>query len=110
MTDPEMSERAFPSTVQSGVTGFAAKPGATPATRTRTNFLQDRLRSGVMRRGGGGATYLLVVDDEPIIREMVRRYFEFHGFEVGECTDVEDARAKIVARPPDAALLDKNLP
>lgn len=62
---------------------------------------------GLERTGG---RYVLVVDDEPIIREMVRRYLEYHGFEVGEAADMEEARQKIHARPPDGALLDKNLP
>ena len=53
---------------------------------------------------------MLVVDDEPIIREMVKRYHEYHGFEVGEASDAREARAKIAERPPDGALLDKNLP
>jgi DNA-binding response OmpR family regulator len=57
-----------------------------------------------------GGRYVLVVDDEPIIREMVKRYLEYHGFEVAEAADAKEARQKIHARPPDAVLLDKNLP
>ena len=54
--------------------------------------------------------YILVVDDEEVIRRTLRRYFEHHGYEVGEAPDIEEARGSLHARAPDGVFLDKNLP
>ena len=57
-----------------------------------------------------GKGYLLVVDDEEVIRRTLRRYFEHHGYDVGEAPDLTEARESLKARTPDAVFLDKNLP
>jgi DNA-binding response OmpR family regulator len=60
--------------------------------------------------GNGDRRYLLVVDDEEVIRRTLRRYFEHHGYEVAEAPDLAEARASLRTRAPDGVLLDKNLP
>jgi two-component system response regulator ResD len=53
---------------------------------------------------------ILVVDDEATIREVVRRYLEYEGFEVCEAADGEAALAVYEKQPPDLIILDLMLP
>ncbi|MGZ6874601.1 MAG: response regulator, partial [Blastococcus sp.] len=49
---------------------------------------------------------VLVVDDEPKIREVLRGYLESEGFVVGEAADGESALARLRSDPPDLVILD----
>lgn len=53
---------------------------------------------------------VLVVDDEPMVREVLARYLTHDGFEVVEAEDGDDAVALLDARSPDLVLLDLMLP
>jgi DNA-binding response OmpR family regulator len=53
---------------------------------------------------------VLVVDDEPPIRTVLRGYLEAEGFKVYEASDGEAALASVRADPPDLVLLDIMLP
>ena len=53
---------------------------------------------------------VLVVDDEPMIREVVTRYLELDGFRVQEAADGETARRMLAAHRPDLVVLDVMLP
>jgi DNA-binding response OmpR family regulator len=53
---------------------------------------------------------VLVVDDEPMVREVLSRYLEQSGFEVEAAADGERAMAAFDARRPDLVLLDLMLP
>ncbi len=53
---------------------------------------------------------VLVVDDEPHIRTVLRRYLEADGLAVIEAADGEAALAAIRENPPDLVLLDVMLP
>jgi two-component system phosphate regulon response regulator OmpR len=53
---------------------------------------------------------VLVVDDDPAIREMLVDYLGGHGFEVEAAADGAAAREAVAARTPDVALLDVGLP
>ena len=53
---------------------------------------------------------VLVVDDEPIVREVVVRYLEREGHTTLEAGDGIAARAAIEKSPPDLVLLDVMLP
>jgi DNA-binding response OmpR family regulator len=55
-------------------------------------------------------TRLLVVDDDPSVRALLRDYLERHGFEIGEAATGEQMRAEIERELPDAVLLDIRLP
>jgi len=55
-------------------------------------------------------TRILVVDDEPGIREVIRLGLRRAGFEYDEAGDAEQARERIAAHPPDLILLDWMLP
>ena len=53
---------------------------------------------------------VLVVDDEPMVRDVLSRYLERSGFEVEAAADGERALAAFDARRPDLVLLDLMLP
>src|SRR6201986_760762 len=53
---------------------------------------------------------VLVVDDEPHIRAVLRGYLEAEGFAVAEAADGEAAVGAVRRQPPDLVLLDVVLP
>jgi DNA-binding response OmpR family regulator len=53
---------------------------------------------------------ILVVDDEPIVREVVARYLERDGHTIIETDDGNRARAILEGRLPDLVVLDVMLP
>jgi DNA-binding response OmpR family regulator len=53
---------------------------------------------------------VLVVDDEPHIRTVLRGYLEADGFAVSEAADGEAAISQVRRHPPDLVLLDVMLP
>jgi DNA-binding response OmpR family regulator len=53
---------------------------------------------------------VLVVDDEPMVREVLARYLEKEGFAVEEAEDGEEALSRFEAAAPDLVLLDLMLP
>jgi DNA-binding response OmpR family regulator len=55
-------------------------------------------------------TTVLVVDDEPIVRDVVVRYLERAGFETVAAENGDAARALIERTPPDLVVLDVMLP
>jgi DNA-binding response OmpR family regulator len=56
------------------------------------------------------ASRVLVVDDDPTVSEVVRRYLERDGFVVESATDGASTLAAVAARPPDLVVLDLGLP
>jgi len=57
-----------------------------------------------------GGAHVLVVDDEPIVRDVLSRYLVRSGFSVDSAGDGEAAMAAFEHRPPDLVLLDLMLP
>lgn len=55
-------------------------------------------------------TRVLICDDEPVLRQMVRDYLDGRGFVVAEADGAEDMRRKIGVEPPDVIVLDINMP
>jgi DNA-binding response OmpR family regulator len=55
-------------------------------------------------------TTILVVDDEPIVRDVIVRYLNRDGFETLEAADGEDARRLIETGNPSLVVLDVMLP
>ena len=55
-------------------------------------------------------TTVLVVDDEPIVREVVVGYLEREGFRTQEAADGNRAKEIIESHPPSIVLLDVMLP
>jgi two-component system response regulator ResD len=55
-------------------------------------------------------TTVLVVDDEPIVRDVVVRYLRRDGFTTLEAADGDDARQLIETNDPELVVLDVMLP
>ena len=53
---------------------------------------------------------ILVVDDEPTVREVLRRYLEREGWQVREAADGRSALQLLREDPPDLLILDLMLP
>ncbi len=56
------------------------------------------------------APHVLVVDDEPIVRDVLTRYLTRAGYQVSDAGDGEQALEAISAGHPDVVLLDLMLP
>src|SRR5581483_2827117 len=69
-------------------------------------------RRDITRSGGQNRrmTTILVVDDEPIVRDVIVRYLNRDGFETLEAGDGEDARRLIETGKPSLVVLDVMLP
>ncbi len=59
---------------------------------------------------GGARRRVLVVDDEPIVREVVTAYLEREGYVVDQAADGSVALSRLGESPPDLVVLDVMLP
>lgn len=66
--------------------------------------------AGVMATPAGVPTTVLVVDDEPMVREVVARYLELDGALVHEVSDGPSAVEWLGSHRPDLVVLDVMLP
>lgn len=71
--------------------------------------VQPRVRSGPPRLEAQGLR-LLVVDDDPALRILLRTTFEVVDIEVEEADSAEAAGQMIAARAPDVVVLDVGMP
>jgi two-component system response regulator MtrA len=55
-------------------------------------------------------TYVLVVDDDPVLCELVSYELEQWGFDVRQAADADEAWREVAARVPDLVLLDVVMP
>ena len=53
---------------------------------------------------------VLIVDDEPMVRDVLTRYLEREGFTVSTAADGEEALSSFATERPDLVLLDLMLP
>ncbi|MGH3439842.1 MAG: response regulator transcription factor, partial [Sciscionella sp.] len=53
---------------------------------------------------------VLVVDDEPAVRESISRGLRFEGYQVTLATDGQDALEHLTAHQPDVVVLDVMMP
>ncbi|MEW2295337.1 response regulator transcription factor [Streptomyces sp. NPDC006743] len=60
--------------------------------------------------GRPGRHHLLVVDDEPTVRELLRTALSYAGFDVDAAATGQEALELAAARTPDLVLLDVMLP
>src|SRR5687767_3484313 len=54
--------------------------------------------------------HIVVVDDEPDLRDLVQKYLTRHGLAVSQAESGEALRALMAERPVDLAILDVNMP
>lgn len=55
-------------------------------------------------------TRILIADDDPVVREVVRRYLERDGLQVVEAADGASAAAALHGSAIDLAILDVMMP
>ena len=54
---------------------------------------------------------MVIVEDEPALREMLRAYLQLHGFEVlAACAEGESGLELVIDLRPDVVVLDWHLP
>jgi two-component system, OmpR family, phosphate regulon response regulator PhoB len=68
------------------------------------------LDAGASVAGSPTAGTVLVVDDEPMVREVVARYLQLDGFRVHEAADGTAASRWLAEHRPDLVVLDIMLP
>jgi excisionase family DNA binding protein len=61
-------------------------------------------------RRSSGRQLILVVDDDPRLREYLRVNLEMEGYEVAEAGSAEEGLAALEEEPPDLILLDVMMP
>lgn len=54
--------------------------------------------------------HVLIIDDDPPIREMLRRMLEYAGYQVTEAVDGEAGLRSFQAEPPDLVITDILMP
>jgi two-component system, OmpR family, response regulator len=64
----------------------------------------------VMRRADGKPIHVLVVDDEPVLAELVSMALRYEGWEIATAGDGAAAIASAKENPPDVVVLDVMLP
>src|SRR6478609_4839416 len=64
----------------------------------------------VMRRADGKPIHVLVVDDEPVLAELVSMALRYEGWEIATAGDGASAIASARETPPDVVVLDVMLP
>ncbi|MFD7978557.1 response regulator transcription factor [Streptomyces sp. NPDC059071] len=62
------------------------------------------------RKEAEGAERILIVDDEPAVREALRRSLAFEGYGTEDAVDGLDALAKMESYAPDLVVLDVQMP
>ncbi len=66
--------------------------------------------SGLSYRLSGRSLHILVVDDDPSLRALLRTSFEVADIEVDEADSAKSAAEKIASRHPDVIVLDVSMP
>src|SRR5436190_23588496 len=64
----------------------------------------------VMRRTDGKPINVLVVDDEPVLAELVSMALRYEGWDIATAGDGASAIASAKETPPDVVVLDVMLP
>ena len=54
--------------------------------------------------------HLLIVDDEPDIRELIRDIAQQHGFTVSQAGNIKETRIQIQRQQPNVVFMDMQLP
>jgi response regulator RpfG family c-di-GMP phosphodiesterase len=103
LTSPE-EESAVPTV---GAGRHAAEPTAVEDMR---GAAEDDRAGGAAPRLTGLPLHILVVDDDPNLRALLRTSFEVAEIEVDEADSARSAATKIASRHPDVVVLDVAMP
>ena len=105
--DPELAKIPVVMVTFTNDKGLSAALGA--ADHVDKPVAWDKLKT-VMERFRDADGDVLVVDDDPDIRERVRTALERQGWRVIEAANGKEALEKVMHGPPRAVLLDLNMP
>ena len=105
--DPELAKIPVVMVTFHNDNGMSAALGAAEHVDKPVHW--DKLRS-VMERFRDADGDVLIVDDDPSVRERLRVTLEREGWSVVEATNGQDALVKVKHGPPRAVLLDLNMP
>ncbi len=105
--DPELAKIPVIMVTFNNDNGLSATLGA--ADHVDKPVRWDKLK-GVMERFRDAEGDVLVVDDDPSVRERLRTTLERQGWSVVEAVNGQDALIKVLHGPPRAILLDLNMP
>lgn len=75
-----------------------------------TNGTESESGRAVMRRADGNPIQVLVVDDEPVLAELVSMALRYEGWDITTAGDGASAIAAARGNPPDVVVLDVMLP
>ena len=103
--DAEGRERKQPADLEVGEHHLYPLPG-----ETQEDIETGRFATFLGRFSGATMKTILVVDDDPWVRKLVRGYLERAGFAVAVAATGEEALAKFTSHPPDLVVLDLMLP
>ncbi len=106
-SDPELAKIPVIMVTFNNDNGLSATLGA--ADHVDKPVRWDKLKS-VMERFRDAEGDVLVVDDDPSVRERLRTTLERQGWSVVEAVNGQDALIKVLHGPPRAILLDLNMP
>ncbi len=85
-----------------------------PAIRAHTALRAYRPSRGLQNAPGGGdaalSSHVLVLDDDPTVTDVVRRYLEREGYRVRTFSDGRAGLADALVDPPTLLVLDLMLP
>ena len=90
-----------------------AVSGAMDVAKINLNTLVQQLKKNVDPAGDSeeqAPKTILVVDDEPHIRELLRQELEAVGYQVKEAKDGVDALQQVKVAPPDLVIMDVMMP
>src|ERR1035438_9233521 len=79
-------------------------------TFPETNQVAKPFKVGRFSPGRPVLKKILLVDDDPGVREMLGRVLQAENYEVIPAQNGNEAAAKFLARQPDLVLLDLNMP
>jgi response regulator RpfG family c-di-GMP phosphodiesterase len=88
----------------------AGRAAAEPAAVANVSGDEEAERSAPLHRTTGLPLRILVVDDDPNLRALLRTSFEVAEIEVDEADSARSAATKIASRHPDVIVLDVAMP
>src|SRR5438105_11235190 len=88
--------------------GGGRAPGEPTAERDESGA--ETAEGNDAHRLAGRPIHILVVDDDPNLRALLRTSFEVADIEVDEADSAKSAAAKIASRHPDVIVLDVSMP
>src|SRR5262245_53235622 len=90
--------------------GMSGPRTGNPSARRRPGPADRNTSESTPCHHGSVTSRVLVVDDEPIVREVLARYLSRDGFDVDTAEDGEGALEAVDRERPDLIVLDLMLP